>query len=935
MGTIKINLLKNDYSDAIRCEEDEIINKTQKDRFEAIVNNLILQSNQDDYDNIINDHFHNTISIFGNRGAGKTTFLRTALHYIADEHKDVVVLDIMDPSILERKQHPFINIIAYIEERVDQYTSESYFNSYNRQLNKEDLEGYKKAYKDLLEGLPFIDGVGTKNIYNEWDDDCYVSMQGMKKAEASNKLVKNFKVYVYKALKVLNKKCFVIPFDDIDTNINKGFEILEVIRKYLVTRQVISILTGDLDLYSKLVRKASWHSFTIDFLNKEKEYSKRNPDEFSNMINHLENQYLLKILKPENRIHLKTIREVIDLDDKEINVIISRNENYGTPIGECYRSILKKIGFITDNTRDAEQIINFIEGLSVRTQIRLLNLYKGIALSEEESDFTYKFINIFWTDIKQNTPEAKSLVSYDKYYTVDMMRFLIDTKSLDYCSDFMPHTNDDTLNKALLAISAQYINQSKKSSFMIFDFWVRISYIKYLYDNIKTKDNTDIYGLIKYSSILEHDDLAKCIGLSEAFTRSIFKSLSLPTKTIPGTILIDDNILYTRRELNQFLDIISYGTYDKSNTLTRYVSIYKLFAILRDFLYFNSNNSNSNKIKASTYYLRKLSQFRGYLEPLQTNENHTFTKTFDNQYDYVEDFDQMIVKWGELSKDLGLWNLKYKDINVSPQLLNRIFTRTFFTMINIDKDYSYNNLGQKINAYISALLNSVLVESYFDIDNNNSRNIKDGIIIDNQKDIEYIFKRNILYIGSTKEIPLLDWLIDCPLIKLFMNPDYYNLIRNRYDYTEKELYVLEKTFRERYFESRINVTERNLKSYYKLYDSLLSANKWLELYRLRDNNKELKKITFSLEPLEKEIIILDINMSDNLLFLQTEKISFSFDKLIKLIYNAEDYIKQLRLLYNKKRNISELKIEEKHNSKDGYPVDFEHEFYKFTCSIKI
>lgn len=154
--------------------------------------------------------------------------------------------------------------------------------------------------------------------------------------------------------------------------------------------------------------------------------------------------------------------------------------------------------------------------------------------------------------------------------------------------------------------------------------------------------------------------------------------------------------------------------------------------------------------------------------------------------------------------------------------------------------------------------------------------------------------------------------------------------------TQKKNYMyLKRLLENDILKSRINVTERNLKSYYKLYDSLLSANKWLELYRLRDNNKELKKITFSLEPLEKEIIILDINMSDNLLFLQTEKISFSFDKLIKLIYNAEDYIKQLRLLYNKKRNISELKIEEKHNSKDGYPVDFEHEFYKFTCSIKI
>lgn len=39
------------------------------------------------------------------------------------------------------------------------------------------------------------------------------------------------------------------------------------------------------------------------------------------MIDQLENQYLIKLLKPEYRIHLKTIREYLEEDDYSLEVI--------------------------------------------------------------------------------------------------------------------------------------------------------------------------------------------------------------------------------------------------------------------------------------------------------------------------------------------------------------------------------------------------------------------------------------------------------------------------------------------------------------------------------------------------------------------------------------------------------------------------------------
>ncbi len=934
---ITLDFSKTDYSDAAVRNDSDLVNIVQMEKMMELIEKQVQKSKDfklPESNKIEKQHHvHNTISIFGNRGAGKTTFLQTALYLIFQKYEEeVVLLKVLDPSLLDCKQHPFISIIASIHELVEKCINKDYLNRGN--ISKTDKDKYDFSYKNLLKGLPFIDGVGSANSYQDWDDDLYVSMQGMEKAEASNNLIDNFIEYVYDALKVLNKKCFIIPFDDIDTNINKGFEILEVIRKYLITEQIITILTGDLDLYSKLVRKASWDSFSKNFLEKERDYSKRNPDEFSHMINHLENQYLLKVLKPEYRIHLKTIREVIESGECNIKVLLNEKRKSPIPIYNCYADLIKYIGFNLDNVRIVSQIIYFIEGLSIRTQMRILKLLSNSnnGNSYIKKDFIHKFINIFWTDIKQKSLDAKSLVNDDDYYPVEMMKFLLDTQALNDCSDFMPHTNDDILNKALLAISAQFTKQVQNSGFMIFDYWVRICYIKYVVESFKVDNNVKVLNeIVKFSSILEHDDLTKCIGLVEAYSRSIYKSQLFIEKTLPGTIIIKDTFIHRGEPYDMFLDIISHGSIDHANNSVRYISLYKLFAVIRDYIFHCSYDRKNTALGDFNIVqlLRKITQYRGYLEPMSSEGEHGLRfEGNEDEGDFFPSYKNMMTpKWYELSTGLLAWSERYNYdnlIQISPQLLNRIFTRTYFTMINIDNDSSYVNLGQKFNAYIIALLNSVLVESSFEFFNGHD------IIINNTGKIENVFKQNMSIIKDNYEnYKLLKWLIECPLFELFLNPIYYRILIDN-SLNEKERKELEDFYYEREVFFNIQSLKEILDEYNQLSGNLIEAVKWTEDFTIKANEKE--RLIFSLSPLENGIMYFDTKMSNNLIFQKIDKISDLLEKVALSIFSLEKMIKKSESSYYERFSSRKdfIKSEEK-----KYTRNFEYDFYSYLCNIKI
>lgn len=948
--TIELKLSQSEFSDAMVCNDQNLIHKVQMNQILEIVDAQFQKAKNYTPSTTPEDRkiVHNTISIFANRGAGKTTFLLSALKRIRDNYKkNVVCLRPLDPSIIDCKQHPFINIIAAIHQTVEESIKEDPWKKPS--VDKDCLEEYKSIYKKLLKGFPFIDGIGNENIYQNWDDELFISMQGMERAEASNNLIDYFHAYVHKALKLLQAVCFVISFDDIDTNFQKGYELLEVIRKYLTTEQIICILTGDLELYGKLVRKASWKCFDSTFLNKERTYAKRSEDEFSTMVNHLENQYLLKILKPENRIQLHTINEVIELDESTIYIYFSDDQKEKWTLDNCYTALLKSLNFPTNNQRVLTSVLLFLKSLSLRSQIRLLYLIKKHISSETDSneDLSYdknrkrelklkkensivtEMANIFWNDINQKATNAKKLVTLDPFYTVEMQTFQLHNHLLAGGSNFMPSTNDETLNKALLTIGSLYNVQAEKYSFLIFDFWLRLCYVQYATETfVDGHTAQSINDFITFSCLNDYDDLTKCMGLGQAYCqREYRKYFNMTDKSMAGTMIIDYWPLLQSNEDNICTSLLLEGTQNEIQNETIIASVYKLFAAIRDILFqietnnITIDNISPNQLDNTRLILSKLMQYRSYIEP-NSNFNQIAMDTGqileDRELSFGDFYENETID--NLVEELLIWQSQYKymlqNLNVSTQLLQRIFTRSYFTMVSIDRSKLYTNVGEKINAYIIGFLNAVLVENA--IENNFT-----FANLNTSKEIDKIFKNNVTALfqnGSyiLDHLGLYQWIINCPLLKKFLNPFIEKIIRNDNIDTNWELYQYS-TLRNRiiskiYKNKEIRNNIRNIDKAIQWIDNRSTSTSQTFINFYLDNNYR------------KKLIYLDKEMEENELQKDRVELIQKKEKFSILKYQNDEFIRNNR---QKKKRFTGPIIRDYTQYKDDLS------FYNFLCSVEI
>jgi uridine kinase len=301
------------------------------------------------------DRVHNTILINGKRGMGKTTFMLSILEELCGNQKpkdeceqykkckdkdknniseetnrpvdmdslrrDICVLEILDPTLIETKEHVLLNIITKIKTQVEKHRE-------CRQECKErdgDYHEWIKSLKKLAGGVNLLDGVGGDAPLKDkmYEDSALVLEQGLCDAKQGSKLEEYLHEFIKKSLEMLDKKAFLLVFDDIDTSLKEGRDILETLRKYLTSRQLITVMLGDIDLYSTLVRQLQWEK--IDPNKTLEKYEKEElKDGYKKQIDVLEQQYLIKLLKPENRIDLKTVDRINKEKKKhEITIIFS------------------------------------------------------------------------------------------------------------------------------------------------------------------------------------------------------------------------------------------------------------------------------------------------------------------------------------------------------------------------------------------------------------------------------------------------------------------------------------------------------------------------------------------------------------------------------------------------------------------------------------
>lgn len=163
--------------------------------------------------------------------------------YLQQDHKDLLkdihILKPVDPTLLEDNESLFLHIIvaALLSDNAIKL-AQSQSPTKSQALNK--------SLESLAHALASAETQSAD--------------YGMDKLRAmfGNQHLADCVQHFFKTtLELLDKKLLVLPIDDVDTSLNRAFENLEIIRRYLTTPYVLPIVSGDRDLY----REVTWRDF--------------------------------------------------------------------------------------------------------------------------------------------------------------------------------------------------------------------------------------------------------------------------------------------------------------------------------------------------------------------------------------------------------------------------------------------------------------------------------------------------------------------------------------------------------------------------------------------------------------------------------------------------------------------------------------------------
>ncbi|WP_456382899.1 hypothetical protein [Hydrogenimonas sp.] len=247
---------------------------------------------------------HDTIFIDGARGMGKTALMLNIEKFY--KKNDIFFVGPVDPTLLYDSEDFLGVVLGSVVEVVEQKAS-SNCEFWDDQGKSEYFEALKKVSESLgavmkLKRAEELEG-GVDAIA----------------ANASSRALENHVHRFFKATsKLLGVKAMVLLIDDVDMAFKKGFDVLEVVRKFLASPYIIPIVSGEGQLYKKLL----CNQFSRDI-----SYETNRCEENESIVDDVVNQYFNKVMPNDNRSTLKRIDEITpgillkktkDRDEKKI-----------------------------------------------------------------------------------------------------------------------------------------------------------------------------------------------------------------------------------------------------------------------------------------------------------------------------------------------------------------------------------------------------------------------------------------------------------------------------------------------------------------------------------------------------------------------------------------------------------------------------------------
>lgn len=801
-----------EYKDKI-FKNENIINQDELYKIADEIEKRIESIEEVINDNITNTPItYNSILISGSRGAGKTSFL-FSLRNKLKKNADIEILDFLDPTLIEEKAHIFFTIISLIKSKVcEKFNKTGYENDFLIYSKK----SWHESLNKLAKGLPLIDGACSKTP-DFWDDATHILNKALDDVNSSFELRKNFEDFLKLSLKILNKKVFLLFIDDVDTKFDKSWSLLETIRKYLATKYIITILTGDFDLFSMSIRKHQWENFGKDFIGNETRNDNEKFEFFKSKITDIEAQYIEKILPVQHRYALRTFKEI--LEDRTNEIKIKFNDGKEQEYRKFYKSVFNKFGLYNSFEQEPFEIV--IQDFPVRTQMSLLRIFANNVQSGKEDDFfnikkfdVTQFVNLFVSYFAKEGMSTSSLTN-PEFINIEILKFLIKNDALENLYQLQLIDSNKQKNIILFVLNfvlCYYMNQNKA---LVFENMYRIGYLR------------NILSIISLEGKDEKAKFIDTVGLFQTKTAKVSCSLlqaELFKKGISnnyGSILIENNKIFeeinnsslTSEKKALLLLPTCFLTTRKGKKLV--FSFYNLIGCINDILVQNVSSDSIERI------LKPMCQIRSYIiddfekgEDIsaKTKKNLNNEPEDENTYDF--ELDKLFNGNGDY-QSLGSEISNWKDsINnniqesIAVHVLNKVSTRIFYSFKEMHKNYpsvkTLQDVIELMNLFVCELFHAAIIEEY----NEAKGKIKNKISIDfnNLQNDTELFKSNLeelnkIISNSKRYFPLTRVLLSCPILLMFI--DIKNIKTELSDFYKKIEKVSAKTSKINYYDNNI------------------------------------------------------------------------------------------------------------------------------------
>ena len=394
--TIIIDLDNSLYAHAFT--DDQQIHQEDLVKAMEIIRRQLQNTGVKENSGVFLSHLYRTIGVFGDRGSGKTSFMVSLLTKCQKELKNAEVLRMIDPTLVEHKKPIILSVISMIQQNVESVLKKRECQNLGESYAQK--RKWDKLMEKISRGLVAIDNVGKDFDNAMWQDEAYVMHTGLAKVMDSNNFEENLRKMISEALRILDKDAFILAFDDIDVDVEQGWQVLESLRRYLSDVQVISIVSGNIKLYGTLVR-----NHLVRNLNMAEENAREM------MANELESQYMLKLLNPSNRINLLSLGHLLQKDKDCVKV---KNRDGEKELVEFYYKILNSFGI--QDKPSLNTFVGFLLSMSLRSQIHFMK-----DASEEKSTLP---MDVFSSRLYASGIDVEVLVTNAQLLNIILLGYL-------------------------------------------------------------------------------------------------------------------------------------------------------------------------------------------------------------------------------------------------------------------------------------------------------------------------------------------------------------------------------------------------------------------------------------------------------------------------------------------------------------------------------